>query len=306
MMKSKSEGPIDENSSPRCGHHWWNRLGELTVKQFLITAALAAFFIAATTVSSVAQNDVPVQEHQQMLYPTVQIRVGNGSGSGTVIHSSQNAAGEYESFVLTNHHVVTNYIKLKKVWSPDAQEHIEVETRRPVHVDLWEYNNFSTSIGTIGRLAHIVAYDESRDLALLQIEDRERPMPYVATLYPEDRDGGPYIFQTVYAVGAGLGNPPFPTVGVLSGYGRDQNGNSLFLASAPIIFGNSGGSLFVYGPRRAYELIGVPSMVSAYGWGSVVSHMNWSRPIDEIRLFLRQAGYGATILDDPVEEEVVE
>ena len=44
-------------------------------------------------------------------------------------------------------------------------------------------------------------------------------------------------------------------------------------------------------------------MVSAYGWGSVVSHMAWSRPISEIRLFLRQAEYGVKILGDIPEEE---
>ena len=168
---------------------------------------------------------------------------------------------------------------------------------------MWEYNNFSTAVGTMGRLAHIVAYDKSRDLALLQVADKERQMPHVAILYPEDKDDGPWIFSTVYAVGAGLGKPPFPTMGLLSGYGRDRDGNNLYLASAPIIFGNSGGALYVYSPRREYELIGVPSMVSAYGWGSVVSHMGWARPISEIRIFLRANGFGEKILRDEPEVE---
>ena len=47
----------------------------------------------------------------------------------------------------------------------------------------------------------------------------------------------------------------------------------------------------------------MPSMVSAYGWGSVVSHMAWSRPISEIRLFLRDSGYGVKILGDEPEPE---
>jgi S1-C subfamily serine protease len=129
-------------------------------------------------------------------------------------------------------------------------------------------------------------------------------MPYVAIIYPEDLDDGPWIFQTVYAVGAGLGKPPFPTMGLLAGYGRDQDGNALYLSTSPIIYGNSGGSLYVYSPRNNYELIGVPSMVSAYGWGSVVSHMAWSRPISEIRIFLRNSSYGFILGDEPREEEV--
>ena len=43
-------------------------------------------------------------------------------------------------------------------------------------------------------------------------------------------------------------------------------------------------------------------MVSAYGWGNVVSHMGWSRPIAEIRIFLRDNDYGY-LLGDPIEPE---
>ena len=245
----------------------------------------------------------PEQEHTEMLYPTVLVRLDRGSGSGTVIYSELNEEQEYESYVLTNYHVIQNSVKITKVWSSEKNEHVETENRRPVNIDLWEYNNFSTAIGTMGRIADIMAYDKSRDLALLRVKDRERQMPYVATLYPEGLDEGPWIFQTVYAVGAGLGKPPFPTMGLLAGYGRDQDGNELYLSSSPIIFGNSGGSLYVFSPRRTYELIGVPSMVSAYGWGNVVSHMAWSRPIAEIRIFLRENKYGFIIGDEPEPEE---
>jgi len=268
---------------------------------FLIVVALT--FSASAFANPEKSGVVPEQEHLEMLYPTVLVRLGNGSGSGTVIYSKQNEDQAYESYVLTNWHVIQGYVKVTKVWNSDKQENVETETRRPVNVDLWEYNNFSTAVGTIGRLAHIKAYDKSRDLALLQISDTERAMPYVAMLYPEDVDEGPWIFQTVYAVGAGLGKPPFPTMGLLAGYGRDQDGNALYLSTSPIIYGNSGGSLYVYSPRNHYELIGVPSMVSAYGWGSVVSHMAWSRPISEIRLFLRDSGYGVKILGDEPEPE---
>ena len=239
-----------------------------------------------------------------MLYPTVLVRVGGGSGSGTVIYSEINDENKYESFVLTNWHVIQSSVILKNEWNSEKKERIDTETRRPVNIDLWEYNNYSTSVGTIGRTAKIVAYDKGRDLALLEIEDTERQMPHIATLYPEGLDEGPWLFQTVYAVGAGLGKPPFPTTGLLAGYSRDLDGRDLYLASAPVIFGNSGGSLYVYSPRDKYELIGVPSMVSAYGWGNVVSHMAWSRPISQIRIFLRENKMGFILGDErEVEEE---
>ena len=274
----------------------------------LLAAILLAVSITLGSTLALANPNksgtVPEQEHMEMLYPTVLVRVGNGTGSGTVIYSQLNEDQDYESFVLTNWHVIQRYVKLNKVWDSDAKEHVEVETRRPVNIDLWEYNNFSTAVGTIGRIANIVAYDKGRDLALLQVEDTERKMPYVANLYPENKDEGPWIFSTVYAVGAGLGKPPFPTMGLLSGYGKDTHGNDLYLATRPIIFGNSGGSLYVYSSRRTYELIGVPSMVSAYGWGSVVTHMGWARPISQIRIFLRDNNYGYILGDEPEIEEV--
>ena len=58
-------------------------------------------------------------------------------------------------------------------------------------------------------------------------------------------------------------------------------------------------------PRGTYELIGVPSMVSAYGWGSVITHMGWWRPISEIRIFLRENDYGYVLGDKPIEQEEV-
>ena len=275
-------------------------------KIILSIAVVISMCIATSSFANPEKNEiVPKQEHEEMLYPTVLVRVGNGSGSGTVVYSELNEENEYQSFVLTNWHVISSNVIIKNEWSPEKKENIDTETRRPVNVDLWEYNNYSTSVGTIGRVAKIVAYDKGRDLALLQIEDTEGQMPYVATLYPEEVDEGPWIFQTVYAVGAGMGKPPFPTTGLLAGYSRDQDGRALYLASAPIIFGNSGGSLYVYSPRDTYELIGVPSMVSAYGWGNVITHMAWSRPISEIRVFLRDNKYGFILGDEPevAEEE---
>ena len=249
-----------------------------------------------------ASQDVR-QKHEQMLYPTVLVRgSGSSSGSGTVIFSDRRE-GEWVSLILTNWHVVRGNINVTDEWDSQRQEKVEKEVRRPVHVDLWDYNNYSEAIGTIGRRALIVAWDKDLDLALLQVQDRERPLPYVAELYPEDKDDGPWIFQQVFAVGSGLGKPPFPTEGLLAGFGRDKNGKGLWMATAPIVFGNSGGALFVSSPRDTFELIGVPSMISAYGWGNIVTHMAWSRPIPEIRLFLRNNSYGFVLGDEPVEDE---
>ena len=270
--------------------------------RLFLGAVLGAFVLLCPP--SLAQERASpsvIQQHKEMLYPTVLVTVSSGAGSGTVIYSEKRG-DDVVSLVLTNHHVIADHVKVEKEWDSIKEKKIEVERRRPVKIDLFEYNNHSDSIGTVGRRALIVAYDVKRDLALLQITDKERKMLYVARLYPEDKDRGPWIFNEVYAVGAGLGKPPFPTRGMLAGFGKDRNGLSLWLATAPIIFGNSGGALFVRSQRGRYELIGVPSGVSVYGW-AVVPHMGWARPITEIRSFLRKNNFGYILGDVEKESE---
>jgi S1-C subfamily serine protease len=239
-----------------------------------------------------------------MLYPSVVVDMGRGQGSGTIIYSEWRDDDEAWTMVLTNHHVVKSAIQILSEFDPKKGEEVKREHRRPVKIRFWSYNQFSAAIGTSGRTAHIVAWDRHRDLALLRVEDKEKIYENVAVLWPEDVDG-PFVFQKAWAVGSGLGNPPYPTEGLLSNTtAKDKEGYSLYQASAPIIFGSSGGSLYVYSETRgAYELIGVPSMVSAVGFGSIVSFIAWSRPIDEIRSFLRQADFGWVIGDPPEEEE---
>ena len=55
----------------------------------------------------------PEQEHMEMLYPTVLVRLANGTGSGTVIYSELDENQSYASYVLTNYHVIQSYIKIK-------------------------------------------------------------------------------------------------------------------------------------------------------------------------------------------------
>ena len=47
-------------------------------------------------------------------------------------------------------------------------------------------------------------------------------------------------------------------------------------------------------------MIGVPSMIAAFGWGTAVPHVAWSRPITEIRAFLRENDFGFVIGDEDV------
>tara|TARA_Y100000034_G_scaffold48216_1_gene59502 strand:+ start:1308 stop:2231 length:924 start_codon:yes stop_codon:yes gene_type:complete len=260
-----------------------------------------------------AETGAPVKKIQEMLYPTVMVDLGqSGQGSGTIIFSDKRKHESWKeekvwTLVLTNHHVVKGAIQISEEFDPKLGKEIKKETRRPMHVRLWDYNDFSTAVGTTGRVARILAWDKHRDLALLRLDDNERVMKNVATLWPE-KVGGPYLFQKTWAIGSGMGNPPYPTEGLLSGIsGKDSEGRSLYLSSAPIIFGNSGGSLWAFSKKRnRYEMIGVPSMVGAYGWGNIVTHIAWSRPVSEIRAFLRENNFGFVLGDEDVPKKIPE
>ena len=51
-------------------------------------------------------------------------------------------------------------------------------------------------------------------------------------------------------------------------------------------------------------MIGVPSMIAAFGWGTAVPHVAWSRPITEIRAFLRENDFGFVIGDEDVAKKM--
>ena len=250
-----------------------------------------------------AKTEAPVKKITEMLYPTIMVDLSDGQGSGTVVFSGKRKHESWKdekvwTLVLTNNHVIASAVSIEEEFDPKKGKNIQKETRRPVHVRLWDYNDYSTAVGTTGRVARIVAWDKHRDLALFRLDDKERVIKNVATLWPEDV-GGPYLFQKTWAVGSGMSNPPYPTEGLLSGIsGKDAKGRALYLSSAPIIFGNSGGSLWAYSKsRKRYEMIGVPSMVGAFGYGNIIPHIAWSRPISEIRAFLRENGYGFVVGD---------
>ena len=251
--------------------------------------ALAGIIFCAGITASFATNCGP--QHEEMLDTAVRI---NTAGSGTVLYSKQHE-GKWESYILTNYHVIGEQITLREIWDGMKGKKVKRETREPVTAFWFDYVRCSRSVGTRGRIADIVAHDEQRDLALLRLRDTERGVKRVAYMLPEKES--PKLGQTVWAVGAGLGYPPSMTSGEMAFAEQVINGYRYQLATAPIIFGNSGGALFAYSDiRKKYEMIGVPSRVSAAGF-QAVTQMGWSIPTETVHTFLRDNFHGFIIGD---------
>ena len=224
----------------------------------------------------------------EMLYTIVRVDTGSGNGSGIVVYSGklESADDHYDTYILTNNHVIASAVKIVDEWNSTKGEKVQKERRLPVTVNWFDYNKCSRHVGTRGRTADIVHYDAAADLAVLKIRDREGRVPYVARMISENATIN--LGDPVWAAGAGLGEPPFITFGHVAFLDKQIEGYRYMLASAPIIFGNSGGALFRERDGQ-FDLIGVTSKMSGSQFSGAVSHMGWSIPMETVRVFLREA-----------------
>jgi S1-C subfamily serine protease len=218
-------------------------------------------------------------------HPTIlactRIRAQKGTGSGTIIWSKNENGDDYSTYVLTNHHVVADSIRHEMRWNNTIKRDIKTEILETIGVHLFRYlwEQRATSATAID--ADIVAYDKIEDLALLRLRDTVRA-PSVVKLYSKDRERQLYVGQEVVTVGAALGSAPIITVGYLSQFGQELEGREYWLQTAPIIFGNSGGAVFL---SDTEEMIGVPALV-AVNQGDAITHMSYMIPITRVHKFL--------------------
>jgi S1-C subfamily serine protease len=239
-----------------------------------------------------ARSEIQTQ-HEQMLYPVVRVRTEQAGGSGTAIYSARDASGEVRTYVLTNHHVVDDAIKVVTEFEPRVGKDIKRPVLKTVSAERFQYNNLSHCVGSFGIQADIVAYNKRMDLALLQLRDTENALPYVAALIPEEAVEECHVFDECYAVGAALGHPPLMTHGRINHMDDEIDDEVYWLSDAQIIYGNSGGAVFR--PRDGrYELIGVPSRIAVnmHGFSAdAITHLGYFAPPERIYRLLRQWDY---------------
>lgn len=243
--------------------------------------------------NKLAQWSTDLEEfHHSILYPTVLVRLPRGGGSGTILYSKPHPDGEgFLTLILTNHHVIEDAIEFKEEFDDIVGRKIPKAIKQVVTVGFYSYRRLSKKASTVGYEADIVAFEKTRDLALLELRDRAEAK-YVATLFPE-KDKHLYIGQPVVAVGCSLGHKPLPSIGIISSLDeqlKDKN-VPVFLSSAQIIYGNSGGALYTLEDK---ELIGVPCAgdVIIQGFSAqAITHLGYSLPYYLVYDFLREKCY---------------
>ena len=238
-----------------------------------------------------------IQKHEQMFYPTVRVRTKKAGGSGTVVYSKE-YKDEVYTYVITNHHVIADSVKIEKKWDSVLKRKVDKEKLDTVFVEFFRYNNYSHTVGSFAVEADIVAYSEvegGQDWALLRVRDKENKADWVANMFPLDDIENVHIFDQSYAVGASLGHPPVASEGMITYMDDEIDSYKYWMSSAPTIFGNSGGAVYRWSTNRErYEYIGIPSRISIQPMGfsaDAITHMGYFIPIERVYKLLEENDY---------------
>lgn len=249
-----------------------------------------------------------IQKHEQMFYPTVRVRTKKAGGSGTVVYSKKHK-DEVHTYVITNHHVIADSVKIEKKWDSVLKRKVDKEKLDTVFVEFFRYNNYSHTVGSFAVEADIVAYSEvegGQDWALLRVRDKENVADWVANMFPLEDLENVHIFDDCFAVGASLGHPPVASKGMITYMDDEIDSFKYWMSSAPTIFGNSGGAVYRWNTdSKQYEYIGIPSRISIQPMGfsaDAITHMGYFIPIDRVYKLLQENDY-QFIYDDSVSIE---
>jgi len=261
------------------------------MRKIIVFLVLVSFLLVPGTGVASFGSDKPMSTkelHESMLYPIVRVSTGSSGGSGTVLYSRPGPEG-YSTYVLTNHHVVTNAISVTEEWDSDLAKNVQVEKRGVVYVEIFVYHDLSTPTGTLRVEADIVIYSERNDLALLKLRYDEK-VQYVATL--KNPPTKYYISYPTVAAGCSLFFPPLRTPGEISRVNFIVDSLYYDMSTSQIIYGNSGGAMFL---ARTGEFIGVPCMVAGarISWtvSVPITHMGLFVPVERVYKWFKKEHY---------------
>lgn len=212
------------------------------------------------------------QLHERILYPVVRVRTEKAGGSGTIIYSRPKpGSDEYETYVLTNEHVIDTCVKIEKRWDSVVKKNIDKEFLTPCTVEIFSYVKMSKRDSGQTYAAEIIAYDKEHDLALLRL-DSPTSAKHVATMFPKDKTDEIKLFSDVWCCGCSLGHEPLINKGQITSLKETIDNKLYWMGNAHSIFGNSGGAIFL---ADTGEFIGVPSRITAMQLGFGLDIITW-------------------------------
>lgn len=268
------------------------------MRRILVISLLYLFVVGVVLSAAELPPDIK-KKHEQMLYPVVRVTSGDVAGSGTIIYSEDRGDG-CQTYVLTNHHVIENAIKITTVWSSLLQADVKRESNDEVKVEIFRYTEGSRQDFADSCSAEIVAHSKEHDLALLRLKTT-RKLDFVAKFPSETQF---YIFQPIWAIGCSLRLPPVATEGIITYMDGVIDQKLYWSGSASIVYGNSGGAVYTkFGDN--YYFIGVPTRVSGAGW-QIFPHMGWFAPLPRIKEWITDEKLDFLIVADKKPTECFE
>jgi S1-C subfamily serine protease len=211
--------------------------------------------------------------HEKCIYPVVRVRTDKAGGSGTIIYSKLREGAEeeeYQTFILTNHHVIEEAIVTKEDWDSVLKKNIRKEFLSPVSVEIFDYIRSEVNSAN-SHSADIIAYDKAHDLAILKL-DSPKKSEYVAELVDRKDVKNLYLAMDLCCVGCSLLHVPLISMGKLTSLKEIIENKLYVLSSTDGYLGNSGGALYI---QDSHRLIGVPSRVQAKQLGFGVDLITW-------------------------------
>lgn len=220
--------------------------------------------------------------HERVVYPVVQIRAAKAGGSGTIIFSDTEDGERYNTFILTNQHVIDSAVKIEEEWNSVVGRKLPTERRSPVEVRNYVYRDVSFLETSQVNEADIVAWDKKHDIALLYLRT-QRQFTNVIRLYDPDKVNELRMGMEVIACGCSLLHKPLMSRGHLSSLDEAAENLRMYMTSSLITFGNSGGAIF---KADTLEFLGIPSRLDVANWGfggDPQNFLNYFVPIHRIR-----------------------
>ena len=245
--------------------------------------------------------------HQQVLQSQIRVKTDKAGGSGTIIYSQGSS-----TYAITCHHVVDSAIRLKVAWDPALGRERKKEYRQLVTVEFFDWDSVPHGHRplTYSADAEILAYDAAHDMALLKLR-MTKSAPAVAAMLPAEEVSRVRVGSPMVACGCALLHDPILTKGMVTHMGDEIDHKLYWMGSAQIIFGNSGGSVFLpltVGDEDRFWFAGIPSRIDVAGWGVPITHLGYFSPITRVYEFLDEQLYhfikpGATHTEVECEKE---